>query len=212
MPRLHNAPQTRERLLDAAEQLFAEHGAAATSLRAVTNGAGANPAAVHYHFGSKEDLLLAVAQRRADPLNAERLERLARLEASADGEALPLAPIVEAFLAPEILNTAPSPSAILHREPREDVARIVPRLFGEVHLRFSQALARALPELSPALLDARLHFVVGLMLHAVRGFTEMPTLSARHRTASSHDREALLAQLVCFSVAGLAAPGRESTP
>ena len=60
-------------ILDAAEELFAQQGFDATSIRAVTRHAGMNPAAVHYHFGSKEVLLRALLERRIAPLNEERL-------------------------------------------------------------------------------------------------------------------------------------------
>ena len=55
---------TRTRLLDAAERLFAERTYSETSLRAITTAAGANLAAVNYHFGSKERLFRAVFHRR----------------------------------------------------------------------------------------------------------------------------------------------------
>ena len=50
---------TRVKLLDAAERLFALTGIGGTSLRAITSEAGANLASIHYHFGSKEALLEA---------------------------------------------------------------------------------------------------------------------------------------------------------
>ena len=56
---------TRERLLNAAEQLFAEQGISGTALRALTKAAKVTLAAVHYHFGNKEGLLDAVVERRA---------------------------------------------------------------------------------------------------------------------------------------------------
>ena len=58
---------TKERILDAAERLFAERGFAATSLRSITAAAGVNLAAVNYHFRSKEALLEAVFTRRLGP-------------------------------------------------------------------------------------------------------------------------------------------------
>ena len=51
---------TKEKILDTAERLIGEQGYAATSLRQIIAQAGVNLAAVHYHFGSKEDLLDAV--------------------------------------------------------------------------------------------------------------------------------------------------------
>lgn len=55
--------ETVERILDAAEQLFAERGFAETSLRLITSKAGVNLAAVNYHFGSKKALIQAVFSR-----------------------------------------------------------------------------------------------------------------------------------------------------
>ena len=55
---------TREVLLDTAKKLFSEHGIQAACLRMITQQAGANLAAVHYHFGSKEGLVRAVFSRR----------------------------------------------------------------------------------------------------------------------------------------------------
>src|SRR5437763_14145047 len=77
------AAATRERILDAAEALFMEHGFEATSMRAITAAAAVNLAAVNYHFGSKEELFEAVLTRRLDPMNQQRVELLARLEAKA---------------------------------------------------------------------------------------------------------------------------------
>ena len=98
-----NESDTRERLLDAAEKLFAETGIGATSLRAVTAEAEANLASVHYHFGSKESLLLEVFGRRIKPVNRERLERLdkATTESPEDLDA-----VIRAFVAPAMLVLA----------------------------------------------------------------------------------------------------------
>ena len=73
-----NFPNTKTALLDAAERLFARDGIAESSLRAITTEAGANLAAVNYHFGSKEGLVRAVFARRLGPLNGQRLESLER--------------------------------------------------------------------------------------------------------------------------------------
>lgn len=60
----------QSRLLDAAEELFAEHGYAATPLRKVAERAGVNPALVHYYFDSKLGLLRAVLDRALEPMAA----------------------------------------------------------------------------------------------------------------------------------------------
>src|ERR687898_3414167 len=72
--------ETRTRILDAAEELFMQHGFEGSSMRALTTSAGVNLAAVNYHFGSKDALIEAVFRRRLDPMNAERIAALDGLE------------------------------------------------------------------------------------------------------------------------------------
>lgn len=78
---------TDQRLLLAAERLFAEHGVAGVSLRAVMQAAGANVASVHYHFGSKDGLVDAVVRSRLDAVVLGRDELVAGIDA-ADPDAL----------------------------------------------------------------------------------------------------------------------------
>ena len=84
------AIDTKDRILDTAERLFADKGYPATSLRDITNEAGVNLAAVNYHFGSKEALLSAVLDRRIGPVNEKRLELLDAAEAQAGNQPLAL--------------------------------------------------------------------------------------------------------------------------
>src|SRR5712672_2244917 len=89
---------TKQKILDTAERLLGEQGYAATSLRQVIAAAKVNVASVHYHFGSKEDLLDAVVARKAGPVTVERLARLDRVEAAAGP--LDVEKVLEAFLMP----------------------------------------------------------------------------------------------------------------
>ena len=67
---------TKDRILSAAEELFAQHGFSGTSLRQVTGRADVNIAAVNYHFGSKENLVNEVFRRRMDEMSDHRLDAL----------------------------------------------------------------------------------------------------------------------------------------
>ncbi len=58
---------TKTRILDSAESLFAEHGFEGTSLRQITSAAGVNLASVNYHFRSKDELIRAIFARRVEP-------------------------------------------------------------------------------------------------------------------------------------------------
>ncbi|MBK1833930.1 TetR/AcrR family transcriptional regulator [Roseibacillus ishigakijimensis] len=123
MDRANEKQETQERLLDAAEELFAEKGFESVSLREITAAAGANVAAVNYHFGSKENLINAVIKRHVLPANRERMARLKELLAQ---EKPPqVREVVEAFLRPLI-------ERVCERKFRQRLfARFKSRMVGE---------------------------------------------------------------------------------
>jgi AcrR family transcriptional regulator len=165
---------TKDRILEVAERLFAERGIAGTSLRAVTAEAGANVAAVHYHFGSKEDLTRAVVLRRAEPVNAERLRCLDALEAEAGPDGPGVESILEAFFrAPVALwaEGGETVASFLLHEPVDRIQPLVMEVMGEVARRFLAALARALPHLPPEEVAERFQLVIGVLIHVLSGRT-----------------------------------------
>src|SRR2546430_14347990 len=95
-------PDTKQRILDSAERLFAEYGFAGVSLRAIIADAKVNLAAIHYHYRSKEALFDAVILRRLEPINRERLGRVEFFEQPTLGQ------ILGAFLAPAFPVSADS--------------------------------------------------------------------------------------------------------
>jgi len=201
---------TRESLLDAAEELFAERGIPAASLRAITERAAANLAAVHYHFGSKQGLVRAVFDRRLAPLNRERLALLDRCEAEGGG----VEEVVRAFVAPIFLMAKEAHASAFaqmmaraYSEPSEEVREIVASQFSDLVDRFVQALARRLPELPVEEIYWRLLFVAGAMAHTVSCGHLLASYS-RGRCAVSLPEEAI-DHLVTFLAAGFraAAPG-----
>ena len=86
---------TKDRILGAAEELFALHGFAGTSLRQVTSRADVNIAAVNYHFGSKENLVNEVFRRRMDDMTTLRMTQLKQALEESPGQ---LQPILAAFV------------------------------------------------------------------------------------------------------------------
>lgn len=214
---LGSAPErgrdTRERLLDAAERLFAERGFWGTSMRAVTQAAGASVSAANYHFGSKEALLRATLLRRVEPVNRRRLERLDALERAAGGRPLGLEVILEAFLRPLFEERASSPeaparhrqvAARLYADPPQLVAALKHELFASVSARFLDALARALPERKPGEIALAFQFAVGVMVHVISGHLEgLP--GVQDPGAGGPSDEVLLAHLIAFVAAGLRA-------
>ena len=156
--------------MDAAERLFGEEGYAATSLRQIIASAGVNLAAIHYHFGSKEDLLDQLISRRADPVNRIRLERLQAAEAEAHGQPLEVEKILEAFLEPaaDMSVEYPGMRRVMARLWAEGaMPEIVRRHFEPTGREFVAALRRALPDLPEDEFFARMHFMFGSMAHSL---------------------------------------------
>jgi AcrR family transcriptional regulator len=200
---------TRARILDAAERLFARDGFSGTSLRAVTREAGVNLAAVHYHLGSKQALLEAVLARHIEPINRARLANLERLESRGGADA---AAVLEAFLAPafdlDVSGGEMRPLvAIVEGEPLERVAPLISKLFGEVLFLFSGALERVAPHLTREEAYERLQFAVGVMLHQLSGRARLALVAGMEPPPESGQ----LDRVVSFLAAGIAAPVARTT-
>ena len=208
------ASKTKEAILDAAEDLFSRHGFADTSLRHITAEAGVNLASVSYHFGSKEALIEAVFARRLVPMNRERMRRLEVLEHRYGSSAMPLEPLVEAFVAPalelsrdEKRGGAPFIRMLgrSYTEPAGSLQESVRGMYEDVIARFKTAFARALPGLPGDELYWRLHFMVGTLAYCMAG-TDMMRLIASCRLCDPLDTDTLARRLVAFLSAGLRAP------
>jgi len=204
---------TKDRILDAAEGLFMEHGFEATSLRAITAAAAVNLAAVNYHFGSKEELFQAVLTRRLDPMNQRRVALLDRFEREA---ATPLSceRIIVALFAPA-LEIARDPELggnnflrLLGRayaDPAPFIRRFLSEQYAQMIARFKAAFARALPHLPKKELSWRLHFIMGALSYTLAG-TDALRLIAELTPAETGNDEALLQRLAPFLLAGLQSP------
>lgn len=204
---------TKTRIMDVAEGLFAEKGYAATSLRDITGEANANLASVNYHFQSKEGLLSAIVERFVGPVNRQRLETLDALEAE-KGPAPDVERVLRAFLAPAFTRWGRSGAegtrfmqlaGRMHSETDEQLRRIFLARFEEVARRFTRAFRRALPHLDEKDVQLRVHFLVGSMAHTLLWCQNMPGPPFGRRRAIPP--EEALDGLVRFAAAGLAAPG-----
>jgi AcrR family transcriptional regulator len=203
---------TRESLLDAAETLFSAHGIEAASLRQITQHAGANLAAVNYHFGSKDGLVRAVFSRRLRPLTDERIRLLDGCDLEAEDA---VEQVLTAFLTPilRILREAPDGVRGFGRlmgrafsEPSEEVRKMVVEEFRESIDRYLDAFRKILPHLDEGERLWRFHFVAGAMTHTIACTHMLERFSGGRCTVS--DPEEALQQLVTFLAAGLRAPSR----
>ena len=205
---------TKDKILDAAEALFMEHGFEATSLRSITTAAAVNLAAVNYHFGSKEELFQAVLTRRLDPMNQERLDLLTRLEHDAGPAPLPCDRILSAMFVPA-LRLARDPERggknflrLLGRayaDPAPFIRKFLAEQYATIIARFKAAFGRALPDLPAKELSWRLHFIMGALSYTLAG-TDALRLIAELTPAETGNDEVLLQRLAPFLLAGLQSP------
>ena len=198
---------TKDRILSAAEDLFAQHGFAGTSLRQVTSRADVNIAAVNYHFGSKENLVNEVFRRRLDELSAARIASLqGQLErAPGDLEGL-LAAFIEPALA--LASDRHGGSAFVrvlaraYAEKNEGLRKFLSDNYGHVLREFARALGTCLPALSKQQLYWRLDFIAGALTYAMADFG----LIKRPADVSERDHaERAARELIQFAAAGLRA-------
>ena len=161
---------TKTQILDATERLIAEKAFAGTTLRNIASAAGVNLAAVHYHFGSKEDLFRAAVQRIAKPVVARQLDMLNQLKQKT------VVPSVEdllaAFLTPPLEFISGGASSRIVRaqfmgrcrtepEPIQSIAR---QEFSSSAESFLDVLQRALPDQSRSQLDWKLDLVIAALI------------------------------------------------
>ena len=171
---LQALPSVRERILEVAERMFAEHGMSGVGLRAITTEANVNLASIAYHFGSKEGLLEALFAQRAAPIAQERLRLLALCDT---GDAKPeLEKILDAFLRPALtLGVQPQfggPAFVklrarLATEPVTTTRKILSKAFDLSSRQFIDALVKALPQMPRAEVEWRFHFMLGAMFYTM---------------------------------------------
>lgn len=164
----------RERILEVAERLFAEHGMTGVGLRAISAEANVNLASIAYHFGSKDGLLEALFAQRAAPIAQERLRLLALCS---EGNKTPtLENILDAFLRPALtLGVEPrfgGPAFVklrarLGTESETLARKILAKAFDRSSRQFIEALAQTLPQMPRAEIEWRFHFMLGAMFYTM---------------------------------------------
>ena len=225
-PSLRESPQssaTIDRILDAAEELFAELGIAGTSVRTITEKAKVNVAAVNYHFDSKENLVRKVLDRRTADLEHLRTIALDEVEANAarEGRAPSATELVEAMIFPIVDR------ALSGTDGWQHFIRFISRLTWEpgyeeleppesqvrIFDRFEQALSRSLPHLAGDLMTRkwRLAFMRAatqqtLMMVTTLKAGKFPKSIPVAVAAAATPIDTIKRELAAFIAAGLAAP------
>ncbi len=209
-------PDTKQRILDAAERLFGEEGFDGTSMRAVTAAADVNLAAVNYHFGSKAALLEAVVGRILTPATERQIHLLDLLEASEEEPSVE--ELLEAFVVPifDVFDGRGERGQILAQlfgrimgDPGGDMRRIIIAVVGDADRRFQEAFGRVLTHLPPGERWWRFRSTVALavshQIHQARMLEELPVeeVSPEAAVVGPAGR---LAWMVTFLAGALRAP------
>ena len=202
---------TRDRVLEVAERLFAERGLDAVSIRNITGAAGVNLGAINYHFGTKEQLIAAVFDRRMGPLTEERLRALEAAEKAAGDEPPKLEAVLEAIFRPAVEQTMDPKRGgsifgkLMARclvEPNPVVEEAMRGHFEPVVRRFDAALLRVMPKLTPEDVFWRMHLLIGALHHSLLMLDRKPPRGISLRM----DAKIYVKRFVAFAAATFRAP------
>jgi AcrR family transcriptional regulator len=196
---------TKDRILGAAEELFALQGFAGTSLREVTSRADVNIAAVNYHFGSKENLVNEVFRRRMDVMSAQRLQALQTALTERPGE---LEPVLAAFVEPALAMAQDRNGggafirviARAYAEKNDALRKFLSDQYGHVLRDFAKAIAGCVPGLGKEALYWRLDFLSGALTYAMADFGLIKRPAG---TSEAAHRERAARELIRFAAAGI---------
>jgi AcrR family transcriptional regulator len=199
--------RTRQRIVNAAEALFAQKGYEAVALRDIIREAGVNSAAIHYHFGTKEALLIHILRSRGAPIAEKRMENLAQLRARGP---IVLSELLDAFFRPAVYEERGGKSVRstyadirirLWLEDEKSVRAVQSEIFDQSTRAYLQAMQECLPHLSERDIYFRFDFILGLMVHTMTNSGRIRELS--FGTADPSDPEVVMRHLIPFVEAGL---------
>ncbi|WP_431685909.1 TetR/AcrR family transcriptional regulator [Hahella sp. NBU794] len=207
---------TVDRILDAAEQLFAERGFSETSLRQITSKAKVNLAAVNYHFGSKNALIQAVFARFINPFTRILRDRLQGVVAeSRKVELEELLQIVTSSVIDIPARNSKSLSIFMrllglaYTQSQGHLRKYLEQQYSTEFRLFMRLLKDATPELNAVERFWRIQFMLGATAF---------TMSSSEALGSILEKElgvktpvvGIVNQLVPFLAAGINAPSDES--
>ncbi len=202
---------TKTRILDAAEKLFAERGFSETSLRLITGKAEVNLASVNYHFGSKRELIRAVLARYLDRFMPEASNEIQRLKLQHDPS---LNDIFSSLVKPLLkLNQFKSDGTttflqLLGRgyiESQGHLRWFITTHYGEHLNQFVRAVEESTPHIPPAEMFWRLHFTLGTVVFTMASADALNEI-AEVDFNEHNDIEAVIRKVIPYLAAGVAVP------
>lgn len=198
----------KDRILDAAEALFAKHGFDGVSMRMVAEKAEVDLALASYHFGNKRGLFDAILLRRAGVLNQTRLEALEECQKEAGENSPTVEAIIDAYLKPLLAFGYEEDEGWRHyfeliaqvNNSPEWGGQLMTKYFDPMARRFMDALKKALPDSEPQNLYWAYHFLSGALTLTFANTGRIDKLS--DGVAQSKDMVAAYERMVPFITAG----------
>jgi AcrR family transcriptional regulator len=162
-------PASRDRILDAAEELFAQHGLAGAGVREIAQAAGLTPASLYNHFPSKEALYAAVLERGVRPL-LELLRQLSARSHPADA----MEEIVGAIM--EHLARTPDLPRLVQHEACDGGEHLAGLAWQWIQPLIAQGVAEMRRDPDSPWEEAEFPLIITAWLHLVFGYFAMAPL------------------------------------
>lgn len=195
---------TKQKILDAAEDLFADHGFSETSLRMITAKAEVNLASVNYHFGSKKTLIQSVFDRFMERFTENHRAEMDRL--TIDSNEIDVEDVIGTLITPlaKLNDIRPDGASVFmnllgkaYAETQGHIRRFAMEHYNSVFKQFTHLLHQSCPHLQPSEMFWRLHFMLGSFIFTLAGHRALQEISESDFNQKS-SMEAIIGRLVPF--------------
>lgn len=199
---------TKQRILSAAESLFASQGFTHTSTRMITQQAGVNLAAVNYHFGSKKNLIQAVLRNYFESVMPNLDAKIDQLEKVEQPEIID---IISCVITPLIAMDKDKPHSasvfiqLLGRgysDSQGHLRSFILGNYGDTIARLMSLFRRSVSDVSEQELFWRLHFALGSFVFSMASSNALVEI-AQADFNQYPDTEAIIERLALFVASGI---------
>jgi AcrR family transcriptional regulator len=212
----------KQKIIDTAGSLFAQHGFQKTTIKKITEDANVNIAAANYYFGSKYALIEKVIEHMCIPINSERVMRLNAIKqrSEREGSKPAVKDILRAFIEPPFINKYVDKNkehllALSYQIFLEQDKKIISYFmlqFKEPLFLFFQLLCKALPHLPKDILSWRMHFTIGVAVNCMKILvTPFPIYEVAPPLSETDNKKELVEQIIDFTYAGIILPYKRVT-
>ncbi len=207
---------TKDKILDAAERLFADHGFSETSLRMITARANVNLASVNYHFGSKKTLIQAVFERFMEKFTSDLSSEMSRI--SVNRNELTVLDVLSTLIKPiaNLEELRPHGAGVFmnllgraYAETQGHIRRFALERYSDVLHQFTELLHQTSPHLEKQAMFWRLHFMLGSFIFTLAGHKALQEISESDFKQKISIEE-IISQLVPFMSAGFSYESNQS--